>query len=270
MRRSWPVLFATIIFLCGTALAAGPAAAAGGPSGAMVLPGGPAGRMTGLPQQGPADVTAQTVVASTNWAGYAATGTGGQFTSVSASWVQSAATCSNGDQYSAFWVGLDGYSSSTVEQTGTEVDCAGRTAGYTAWYELYPSYPVYFKSPVRPGDNFTGSVTYSGGLFTIKLTDNTAGWNQTYTQPLASAVRSSAEVIAEAPSSGGGGVLPLTNFGTVNFTGATVNGTTGLCHASGVTEITMPSVSVSSLACPGNTFSVGYTGGGGWPPWPWF
>jgi hypothetical protein len=63
-------------------------------------------------------------------------------------------------------------------------------------------------------------------------------------------------------------VLPLTSFGTVNFSGATVNGA-GLCQPSPV-EITMPGVSVSSLSCPGN-FSVSYTGsGGGWPPWPWF
>jgi Peptidase A4 family len=275
MRRSWPVIFATIIFLCGTALAAGPATAATavrGPTGALVWPGGPGGHMTTIPREGLANVTAQTVVSSTNWAGYAATGTSGQFTSVSASWVQPAATCTgSGDQYSAFWVGLDGYSSSTVEQTGTEVDCAGRTAEYSAWYELYPAYPVYFKNVVRPGDSFTGSVTYSGGQFTITLADVTAKWSQTYTQAVASAVRSSAEVIAEAPSSStSGNVLPLTNFGTVNFTGATVNGTTNLCSASGVSEITMPSVSVSSLACPGN-FSVSYTGGGtGWPPWPWY
>jgi hypothetical protein len=192
--------------------------------------------MTTVPQEGPAALTAQTVATSTNWAGYAATGTSGQFTSVSASWVQPAATCGYGDQYSAFWVGLDGFSSSTVEQGGTEADYAGRTAEYTGWYEMYPSYPVYFKNPVRPGDSFTGSVTYSGGQFTVKLTDNTAGWSQAYSQASSSAVRSSAGVIAEAPSPGStGAVLPLTNFGTVNFTNATVNGTTQLCNAGAIT-----------------------------------
>ena len=73
---------------------------------------------------------------STNWSGYAATA--GTYTSVSASWTQPTGTCSRGDQYAAFWVGLDGYSSSTVEQTGSEVDCVGRTAEYYAWYEMYP------------------------------------------------------------------------------------------------------------------------------------
>ena len=54
------------------------------------------------------------------------TATTGTYTSVSASWTQPG-SCSGGDQYAAFWVGLDGYSSSSVEQTGSEVDCIGRT-----------------------------------------------------------------------------------------------------------------------------------------------
>jgi hypothetical protein len=87
--------------------------------------------------------------------------------------------------------------------------------------------------------------------------------------PFGFAAKDSAEVIAEAPSSGtSGAVLPLTNFGTVNFSGATVNGGQ-LCQSSPV-EILMPSVSVSSISGCTN-FSVSYTGGasGGWPPWPY-
>jgi hypothetical protein len=42
------------------------------------------------------------------------------------------------------------------------------------------------------------------------------------TRQKSSGKRSSAEIIAEAPWSSG--VLPLANFGTVNFTGSTVNG----------------------------------------------
>jgi hypothetical protein len=279
MRRSWPVIITTgMLGWVAVLAAAGPAAAGswGGPPGASVRPGGAMvrsdgadGEMAVLPQDGPAGVMAQTVVSSTNWSGYAATGTSGQFTSVSSNWVQPTATCGSGDQYSAFWVGLDGYSSSTVEQTGSEVDCAGRTAEYSAWYEIYPAYPVYFNETVKPGDNFTGSVAYTNGEFVITLTDNTENWTQTTSQASSGAARSSAEVIAEAPSSSSG-VLPLTNFGTVNFTGATVNTTTNLCSASGLTEITMPSDSVSSISCPGS-FSVTYTGSGGARrPWPWY
>jgi hypothetical protein len=280
MRRGLPTIMTIILLVSGGALAAGPAAAAGhwggpaaGPAGAMVLPGGPADRMATAPQNGPAGVKGQTIVSSTNWSGYAATETSSPFTGVSASWVQPAGRCGSGDQYSAFWVGLDGYSSSTVEQTGSEVDCDGPFAEYYAWYEMYPAYPVYFNDPVKPGDHFTGTVTYqaSTGDFDITLADSTEGWTATAAQTLPGATRSSAEIIAEAPSSGtSGGVLPLTNFGTVNFSDATVNGGTGLCQLNPV-EITMPSVSVSSLSNCEN-FSVTYTGssGGGRPPWPWF
>ena len=86
-----------------------------------------------------------------------------QTTSVSASWTQPTGTCSRGDQYAAFWVGLDGYSSSSVEQTGSEVDCVGRTAECYAWYEMYPNPSVNYSNTVRPGDHFNASVTYTGG-----------------------------------------------------------------------------------------------------------
>jgi len=261
MRRGRAIVIVTFIFVCGGLLAAASPAAA--TLGAMVQPGGPVGRIASSPPGGPAAFATPTTVTSTNWSGYAATGSSGQFTVVSSNWTEPTAKCTgSGDQYSAFWVGLDGFSSSTVEQTGSEADCAGRTAEYSAWYEMYPAYPVYFSNRVRPGDNFTGSVTYQAGTgdFVIRLTDSTQKWTQTASQAVAGAARSSAEVIAEAPSSGAtGGVLPLTNFGTVNFSAAMVNGGQ-LCHSSPV-EILMPSVSVSSISgCM--KFSVSYTGGG--------
>jgi hypothetical protein len=159
---------------------------------------------------------------STNWSGYAATGS--KFTSVSASWTEPTAKCS-GTAYSSFWVGLDGDTSNTVEQTGTDADCSGSTPQYYAWYEMYPKYPVNLRGKVLPGDKLTASVTTNGsGSFTLKITDATQGWTNTTTARLKSAKLASAEVIAEAPSSSGG-VLPLANFGTVSFTGATANGT---------------------------------------------
>ena len=133
-------------------------------------------------------------------------------------------TCTGGDQYSSFWVGLDGYSSSTVEQTGTEVDCIGTRAHYEAWYEMYPAFPVYFRNRVRPGDRFAASVTARGrGRYTLILADISRGWRRTVSALLTGAADSSAEVIAEAPSSGLG-VLPLADFGTARFSGARADG----------------------------------------------
>jgi hypothetical protein len=163
-------------------------------------------------------------VTSTNWSGYAAAS--GTYTSVSASWTQPTGTCTSSNQYAAFWVGLDGYSSSSVEQTGTLIECSGRTALYTSWYEMYPANPVYFSNTVSPGDHFTASVTYTGSnAFSLSIADTTKGWSHTVSASLAGAARSSAEVILEAPCcTSSGGILPLADFHSASFTGSTANG----------------------------------------------
>lgn len=161
---------------------------------------------------------------STNWSGYAATGR--TYTSVSADWVESAGTCGGGDSYAAFWVGLDGYHSTTVEQTGSEVDCVGQTARYYSFYEMYPADPIPFTDPVNPGDHLHGSVTFNGGSsYTLVLQDTTQGWSHTVTASLSGTANFSAEAIAEAPCcTASRGILPLTQFSPVTFTGVTANG----------------------------------------------
>ena len=158
---------------------------------------------------------------SSNWSGYAATG--GGFTSVTSTWTQPAASCSSATTYSSFWVGLDGDGSSTVEQAGTSADCSGGSPSYYAWYEMYPKYPVNLSLAVRPGDSITGTVSVSGnGRYTLTIRNNSTGDSFSTTQK-GHGSNYSAEAIAEAPSSRSG-VLPLTNFGTVGFTGTLVNG----------------------------------------------
>src|SRR5262245_53546689 len=50
---------------------------------------------------------------SSNWAGYAVTGADGSVTDAKGSWIVPSVICSASapDSYSAFWVGIDGYSS---------------------------------------------------------------------------------------------------------------------------------------------------------------
>jgi Peptidase A4 family len=192
---------------------------------------------------------------STNWSGYAVTGS--RFTSVSASWKQPTATCS-GTAYSSFWVGLDGDTSSTVEQTGTDADCSGSSPQYYAWYEMYPKFPVNLSQPVSPGDTMTASVTTDGrGNFTLTISDTTRGWTNVTHAKLRSAKLSSAEVIAEAPSSSGG-VLPLANFGTVNFTGASANGSLLTASTPNIDPITMANGSTVK-AQPGSISSGAFS-----------
>jgi hypothetical protein len=158
---------------------------------------------------------------SSNWSGYAATGPAGTFTNVSATWTQPKVTCGSQNTYSSSWVGLDGDTSSTVEQLGTEADCSGGTAKYYAWYEMYPRPGYLIPITVNPSDVLSASVVASLRGFTLTLNDITTGKSFQTTQKLNSAARSSAEVIVEAPWSGG--VLPLANYGTVSFSGATAN-----------------------------------------------
>jgi hypothetical protein len=277
MRHRLPLSAASIgLVLAGTLAAACPAGATTNPaSGGMVQPGGLMELSNGTrPAVGVSQV-AHTTVTSSNWAGYAATGSKGTFKSVSADWVQPAGNCSGGgDEYAAFWVGLDGYSSSTVEQTGTEVDCDGRTAEYQAWWEEYPGASVEINHVVKAGDQFAASVTFEGSnVFQIYLHDITQGWALTTGPKLAAApaALSSAEVIAEAPCcTDRGGILPLANFGTVSFTNAEVNGAT--LGSTSPVEIKMQdgsaSVSDSGLTDNGQNFTATYNGSGPGRPGP--
>jgi hypothetical protein len=219
------MLFAALVMSAGVALVTGGTMAANasspGVTPSAINPGGLAQHI------GPtSDVTGVLKsTTSTNWSGYA--DTAGSYTSASASWTQPAGTCKSGDQYAAFWVGIDGYSSETVEQTGSEVDCVGKTAEYYAWYEMYPGPSENYSNTVKAGDKFTATITWLGGdKFSLYIDDSTEGWSHTTDASLTSTPsRSSAEVIAEAPCcTNSGGILNLTDFGTVSFTGSTANG----------------------------------------------
>jgi hypothetical protein len=183
---------------------------------------------------------------SSNWAGYAVTaaidpslsdGAQTPFTSVAGSWVQPTASCSVGSpSYSAFWVGLGGFSESSqaLEQIGTEADCtASGRPGYRARYELVPAAPVAIKLKVLPGDTLRASVAIGGQAVTLRIRNVTRKTVFTRTLTMSAPDVSSAEWIAEAPSACNGfgrcEPLPLTNFGTVAFSSAsaTAGGHTG-------------------------------------------
>jgi hypothetical protein len=166
-------------------------------------------------------------LASTNWAGYAATSPDPanpiSFTSVTATWRQAKATCgrNDADSASAFWIGLGGYNegSRALEQIGTSADCSAHgPASYYAWYELVPLPPISFAMKIRPGDLITTSVNVSGRTVTLRVKDRTRGTVATQRVAVQAPDLSSAEWIVEAPSSCGGdtcNVVPLANFGSI-------------------------------------------------------
>jgi hypothetical protein len=175
---------------------------------------------------------------STNWSGYATYQTATTFTDVKGSWVQPAASCTaRSAQYASFWVGLDGYNSNSVEQIGTDSDCAGKNRPvYYAWFEMYPAYPVNLSMVIHPGDAMNAEVSTAASMFTLTITNVTTGATFNTSQTASGAALSSAEWVAEAPSSCSRfrcSVLPLANFGTVNFSGSY---TTGNGHAGTISD----------------------------------
>jgi Peptidase A4 family len=190
-----------------------------------------------------------TAAASENWAGYAAAGAPGSFTRVSAAWTEPTVSCTAAQTFASFWVGLDGDGTSTVEQTGTEADCANGAASYQGWFEMFPAAPVFFSKSVKPGDAMSASVVANGGgAFTLTLTDSTQGWTKTTHQTADTAQLGSAEIIAEAPSSGAGTVLPLSDFGAVNFTDARMDDQA--VGSLNTAEVTMESAEGAAEATP--------------------
>lgn len=164
---------------------------------------------------------------STNWGGYAVQ-SASKFTDVAGSWVEPTVTCSSQKaQYAAFWVGIDGYSSSSVEQIGTDSDCTGRSRpSYYAWYEMYPADSVELSTsqyPVSAGDSLSASVSVAGSNFTLTLRDVTKGWTFQTTQSGSGLAQSSAEWIAESPEicSYRCSLAQLADFGTMSFTNTT-------------------------------------------------
>src|ERR1051326_4875120 len=151
MRRRCGILTAMLILVAGLALATGSASASTGTM--SIRPGGPIHLVTSSATgNASAHGIGHATATSTNWSGYAATS--GTYTSVSASWTEPTCHCSSGSQFSSLWVGLDGFNSNSVEQTGSEVDCSGSSPRYYAWYEMFPSPSHSYSNTVRPGDHF--------------------------------------------------------------------------------------------------------------------
>jgi hypothetical protein len=194
-----------------------------------------------------------------NWAGYAESSGTGTVTQVTGSWTQPAVTCGKGTALAAFWIGIDGLTSNTVEQTGTLAQCSSHTATYYSWWETYPANSVQEFAAIHAGNKFNATVTYHSSTkeFTMSLSDISTGKTWTKVSKNSGAEENSAECIAERPAgaNNASGLYALAKFGTVSFgsCAATVSGVTGgIGSFSTVYEITMVNYSSGTrvLASP--------------------
>jgi hypothetical protein len=180
---------------------------------------------------------ADSSVCSSNWSGWADTGSSDSVSAAYGSWRVPGLSCpKHGTTYVALWVGIDGYSDSTVEQTGVLGECSSGIASYSAWYEFYPNPSVTISSvSVSPGDVVNARVTYSSSTneFTTTITNVNTGVSYSASASVSGAKRTSAEWIVERPALCNVAVCRLTtlaNFGTGYF-GEDNTGVTGTNYA---------------------------------------
>lgn len=223
---------------------------------------------------------------STNWCGYMVTGAPGSFQSASANWqVPQVLAGPNPDSYytlGTIWVGLNGCTAESfcLTQAGCDVN-AYKASGepevpeYPSWYELElrgdtGDTKLGDNYPVAAMDELHCAITHDTGLrFVIELANRTQNWTyqQAHTYPDGSPppLMDSAEFVVEAPIFTGNTIGKLTNFGTVTFREATVNGrpltdfTEQAVGMSMVNTSTEPATGANLLAKPGafgNNFTV--------------
>jgi len=166
-----------------------------------------------------------------NWSGYADDNSSGNtYTKVIGSWTQPTMTCGKEGQIAVFWVGLDGFNNSTVEQDGTYGECYGGVAYYGTWWEMYPTNSIQTVGTPEPGDAIQAKVIFVGGRYHLTVTDTTTTsasftTSQTCATDLTCA-RASAEWIGERVGETTG-LYPLAHFSPWHLKGATVtSGTT--------------------------------------------
>lgn len=195
------------------------------------------------------------------------------FAAISASWTVPEAT---GNGYStsadATWIGIGGVTTSDLIQVGTDntVSASGQVTT-SAFYELLPAPAQTIPTvTVAAGDSMSASLTEtSAGEWTVTITDETNG--QSFTDNVAyDSSNSSAEWIEEDPSETNDRLIPLDNFGTVNFSAgsAVANGSNVSITGSDAQKIILVNragedvATPSSVSADGASFSVTQSSGG--------
>jgi Peptidase A4 family len=169
------------------------------------------------------------VTTSNGWSGFATYSD--HFRYVSATYTIPSLNCSVSPDgsFDSQWVGLDGYTTNTVEQVGDYAQCVGGTPNYYAFWEMYPNGSNTFTG-VSPGDSMTATVYYNGSQWELTLVDNTTLTtiiSQTESCPSGiTCHNANAEIVSEVPD-GGPPAAELGDYGIVGFTHIGITDTAG-------------------------------------------
>jgi hypothetical protein len=207
---------------------------------------------------------------SFNWSGYATTSSTQQaYSRVSGSWVTPKISCpSREDQLTSEWVGIDGFTTGTVEQDGTLDWCYLGKATYFTWYEMYPAGTIEVGKSLRPGDHITAIVSRKGTAYTLKVTDSKhhgSSFTKHSSCDASTCLDESAEWIAERPEFSIG-IAPLGDFHSWTLYSGTQtrNGQYGKISEAGNDRIEMVdatdayALATTSSLSGGNKFKVSW------------
>ncbi len=220
-------------------------------------------------------------VLSSNWSGYAITAKSGQtINRMQALFTVPNVDCArstlgtNGAVWSD-WAGLDGFTTSTVEQAGVGASCTTTTgpATYFSFYEMFPNPGVTFAG-INPGDAIVVVIQRVSTGWQLTLQDRTTGGGFTTVQtcPSGSTCRdANGEQITEDYNGSVAAGFNLADFGLDNQTdllATSGGGRSGSLGSGGLwTSSTVDMVNGSDhMATPGplyggEAFYVGYNAG---------
>ncbi|HEX5430216.1 MAG TPA: G1 family glutamic endopeptidase [Patescibacteria group bacterium] len=197
---------------------------------------------------------------SYNWAGYVSVDAG-VYTAISGTWTVPTPT-DNDYNSDAAWVGIGGVTSDDLIQAGT-LNSNGVTE---SWYETLPDVITPLPLRISPGDKVSVSLDWlSGNVWKLDFRNDTTNKDYSTSIYYASSF-SSAEWVEEMPSSNLG-LMPLDDFGAVEFTSATTveNGNTVTIDQSGAQPMDMVNpqgqvlARASTINPDGTSFTVSRT-----------
>ncbi|CDO72003.1 hypothetical protein BN946_scf184943.g38 [Trametes cinnabarina] len=206
---------------------------------------------------------------SSNWSGAVLVAGSGTYKSVTATFTVPTPrepSGGRGTHSASAWVGIDGDTcGSAILQTGVDFTVSGSSVSFDAWYEWFPAAAFDFSGfTVRAGDSITATVTASSTTSgTATLINHSTGQQVSHSFSRQPALcQENAEWIVEDFEENGG-LVPLANWGTVTFTGASAGTSSGTSVGpSGATIIDLEQNGsvLTSVSTSGSSVTVEYTG----------